>query len=137
MPPATLTRPGRSHSAISILVYCVYLGMGGLIMALAPDRLTSLLHVRPSDGLWIRMAGCLAFVLAIKGAYGAVQELRGNMQLDVYTRAGFAVFLTVLVVVGTAQPPYLLFAAVDFAAAVWTQLALRADLKAGRFIPRQ
>ena len=113
-------RPRRSKSAISLLVYAVYLGTGGLIMGLAPDRLTALLHVRPSDGLWIRIAGCLAFVLAIKGAYGAVHEQGGNMQLDVYTRSGFASFLTLLVLVGTAQPPYLLLAAGDFAASLWT-----------------
>jgi hypothetical protein len=131
--PAMHARPGRSKSAISLLVYAVYLGTGGLIMGLAPDRLTAFLHVRPSDGLWIRIAGCLAFVLAIKGAYGAVHEQGGNMQLDVYTRTGFASFLTLLVLVGTAQPPYLLLAAGDFAASLWTQLALRADRKAGWF----
>ena len=55
------------------------------------------------------------------------------MQLDVYTRTGFASFLTLLVLTGIAQPPYLLLAAGDFAASLWTQLALRADRKAGRF----
>ena len=131
MSAATLTRPGRSQSAISLLVYAAYLGTGGLTMALVPDLLTSTLGVRPSDGLWIRIGGSLATVLAIKGAYGAVHEMRGNMQLDVYTRTGFASFLTLLILLGTAQPPLFVLAAIDFAASAWTQVALRADRKAG------
>jgi len=96
-------------------------------MGLAPDLLTKVLHVPPSDGLWIRIAGCLAFVLAIKGTYGALHELTGNMQLDVYTRIGFAIALTLMVLLRIAHPPYLFLALVDFAAALWTQFSLYAD----------
>jgi hypothetical protein len=133
MPSAPVTHSGRSRSATSLLVYAVYLGTGGLTMALIPDLLTSTLQVRPSDGLWIRIGGSLAFVLAVKGAYGAWHEMGGNMQLDVFTRTGFASFLTLLIVMGIGQPPLFILAAIDFAASIWTQLALRADRKEGRF----
>ncbi len=133
MSAATVTHSGRSHSAVSLLVYAVYLGMGGLTMALIPEQMLAFLQVRPSDGLWIRVAGCLASVLAIKGAYGALRESSGNMQLDVFTRTGFASFLTVLILLGIAEPPLFILAAIDYAASIWTQFALRADRKAGRF----
>jgi hypothetical protein len=127
------TSSWRSRTATSIIAYSIYLGIGGIWMGTAPDSLTSFLHVPPPDGVWIRMAGCLAFVLACKGIYGALHGLTGLMQMDVYTRTGFAVFLTVLVLVGIARPPYYLFLAlVDFAAAMWTAFSLRADRKASQ-----
>lgn len=114
---------------LSIIAYSAYLGTAGLCMALIPNVLIPLFGLEPTDEVWVRLFGFLAFVLGVKGIQGARQGYVRMMQLDVYTRLTFGVFLTVLVLMGLSPPVLLAFAVIDLAAAAWTEVALR---RAGR-----
>lgn len=118
-----------SKPAISLTVYAIYLGVGGAISALFPNFVLHLLGLPPTNEVWIRLWGALAVALAAKGYNGARQNSRNSMQFDVYTRTGFATFLVALIVLGLSPPVTLFFAVVDYAASIWTQLALWAEHK--------
>ncbi|MBW8875633.1 MAG: hypothetical protein JF614_11780 [Acidobacteria bacterium] len=113
-----------SKTGVSIVAYSIYLGSGGLGMALIPNVLLGLLGLPPTPEPWIRLFGFLALVLAAKGINGALLNLVPVMQFDVYTRICFSLFLTALIVLGLAPRIMFIFAAIDFAAAVWTQVTL-------------
>jgi hypothetical protein len=115
---------------LSIVVYSIYLGTGGLGMAFIPNVMLHLLGLPPTNEVWVRLFGFLAIVLGAKGLNGAHLKLLPVMQFDVYTRVCFSLFLTTLIVLGLCPRIMFIFAAIDFAAAVWTYLSIRADKRA-------
>jgi hypothetical protein len=120
-----------SKTSISIIAYSIYLGCGGLGMALIPNVMLGFFRLPPTTEVWIRLFGFLALVLAAKGINGALLNLVPVMQFDVYTRLCFSTFLTVLILLGISPPILFVFAVIDFAAAVWTQVTLSAAKRKG------
>ena len=118
-----------SRARLSIIVYGIYLASAGVVLAFAPNLLFSLAGIPETKEPWIRLAGCLAMVLAIKGIQNSKQEIPELFQMDVYTRAFAGTFIAVLALTGIAPRILLLLSAVDWGGALWTQLALRADKK--------
>jgi hypothetical protein len=121
-----------SKAGVSMTVYAIYLGSSGLGLALIPNVLLHVLGVPPTHEGWIRIFGSLAVVLAAKGYNAARLNLVPSLQFDVYTRTGFGIFLTVIVVLGLVPPIMVIFAIADILASVWTQLALLADKRSER-----
>lgn len=122
-----------SKAGVSITAYCIYLGSGGVVLAFKPNVLNHVLGLPPTKEVWIRLFGALAVVLAAKGFYAARLNLVPTFQFDVYTRTAFAVFVTVLIIMGLSSRILLILAVVDVLFAVWTQLALAADRRSARF----
>lgn len=115
--------------ATSLIVYAIYLGVGGAIVALVPNMFLDLADLPRNDEVWIRLYGALAVALAAKGYHGARRNSIPSMQFDVYTRTGFATFLTVLVIIGIAPLITIIFAIIDYVGSAWTQLAIWAERK--------
>ena len=125
-----MARRRLSRPSLSIIVYSIYLGASGVAYAFVPNALLRLIHLPPSNEVWIRLFGLFAILLAVKGVYGALQNLIGLMQIDVITRTFAAAFLVGLVALGLGPRFFLLLAAVDFAASVWTQVGIFAEKRA-------
>jgi len=119
-----------TKAGLSITAYCIYLGSNGVVAAFKPSLVSQVLRVPPTKEVWIRLFGFLALVLAAKGYYAVRLNLTPMFQLDVYTRAAFGTFLTVLIIMGVSPTFLLILAVVDIVGAVWTQLALVADGRA-------
>jgi len=116
-----------SRARVSIMVYGSYLATAGLVLALFPGFLLSLARLPEVHGVWIRLAGSLAFVLGAKGIQNSSAEFAPGFQFDVYTRTLVGTFLFVLIYVGIAEPVIAVLAVLEYAGALWTELALRAD----------
>jgi hypothetical protein len=116
-----------SKTSVSIIVYSTYLGSAGAGAAFIPNTLLPILGLPTTNEVWVRLFGALALLLAAKGFNGALLNLLPSMQFDVYTRTCFAVFLAVLIIIGLSPPILIILAIIDIVAAVWTQLAIRAD----------
>ena len=116
-----------SRARLSIFVYSIYLSVGGLAMMIIPNVILKLVGHPPTTEPWVRLFGALAFVLAAKGFNYSPLEIRPLFQFDVYTRSFFASVLLVLVLIGQAHPILLIWTVVDYGAALWTALAIRAD----------
>lgn len=113
-----------SKTGISIFAYSIYLGSAGVAMALIPNMLIRMLGLPETQEVWVRLFGFLAFVLGVKGIHGAITNNVPAMQLDVVTRTAFSIFLTVLILLGVSPGILIIFAIIDFAAAVWTQVTI-------------
>lgn len=113
-----------SSTSISLIVYSIYLGTAGTALALIPNIIFPPLNLPGADQVWCRLFGFLAIVLSVKGIYGALQGSIPTMQLDTITRACFSVFFAVLVFIGISPRVLIIFAIIDFVAAVWTQVTI-------------
>jgi hypothetical protein len=116
-----------SRARLSIFIYSIYLAGGGLAMVIIPNVILSLVGHPTTSEPWVRLFGALAFVLAAKGFNYSRLEIQSMFQFDVYTRSFFATVLLILVLIGIARPILLVWTVVDYGAALWTALAIRAD----------
>jgi len=116
-----------SKARVSIIAYGVYLAGAGIVLALIPNVLMDLARIPEDHGFWVRLAGCLAFVLAIKGIYISTAENVSFFRFDNFTRSFAGTFMLILVLTGIAPKILLVLAAIDYGGALWTELAIRAD----------
>jgi hypothetical protein len=116
-----------SKARLSIIVYGVYLASAGLVLALIPDVLMNLVGITGDRCFWARIAGCLAFVLGIKGIYTSSAENVSFFRFDNFTRTFAATFMVILVLTGIAPKIILALAAADYCGALSTEIAIRAD----------
>ena len=114
-----------SKPARSIFVFGVYLAVLGVTLVTVPNLLLGLFGFAETREVWIRVMGMLVLILGVYDVQAARQEWDGFIRLSVPLRVSVPAFFGAFVVAGLAPPVLLLFAAVDFAAAAWTWLALR------------
>lgn len=114
-----------THAARSVFWFGVYLGVAGGGLLLAPALALGPAGIPVPEEPWARVAGVLALCLAVyylvAARSGAVAVLRATVPV----RAAVALVFAALVGLGLAPAGLLLFAAVDFAGALWTALAHR------------
>lgn len=111
----------------SIFVFGLYLlGLGALLLA-APNLLLAIFGIPATQELWIRVVGMLLLFLGVYDVQAARAHLAAFIRMSVYLRASVVLFFGAFVAAGLAPAVLLLFAAVDFAAALWTELALRSE----------
>lgn len=114
-----------SKPARTIFVFGIYLVVLGITLVAVPNLLLGLFEFAETREVWIRVVGMLVLILGAYDLQAARQEWDGFIRLSVPLRMSVPVFFGAFVLAGLAAPVLLLFAAVDFAAAAWTWLALR------------
>jgi len=115
-----------SKPARTILMFGVYLLALGAILVGAPNLLLGVFGIAATQEVWIRVVGMLVLILGAYDVQAARQEWEGFIRMSVPMRLSVIVFFAAFVAAGYVSPRLLLFGAVDFAAAAWTWLALRA-----------
>jgi hypothetical protein len=116
-----------SRARLSIVFYSIYLAGFGAVTALMPNLVLMLAHQPQSTQIWVRLCGVLTFVLGAKELLNSRLEIAWLFQLTVYTRWFVATVITILVLFAHAPPILLVLAAIDYGAALWTQIAIRSD----------
>ena len=116
-----------SKARVTIIAYGVYLATAGLVLAFIPNVLMNLVGIPDDRCFWARLAGCLAFVLGIKGIYNSSAENFAFFRFDNFTRTFAATFMVILVITGIAPKIILALAAADYCGALSTEIAIRAD----------
>lgn len=116
-----------SKSAFSVKAFGFYLLVLGVGLTLVPNLFLSVFGMPPTAEVWIRVVGLLLFNIGVYYVYAAKCEARAFFQATVYTRTLVLVSFAVFAGLGLASPVLVLFGAADFAGAIWTQLALRAE----------
>ena len=114
-----------SPPAKSLFVFGIYAVAAGVGLLVMPGLVLETLRFPPAQDGWVRVVGALAIAVGAYHIVGARNNLLPYIRASVWGRIGFAVLLGSLVVASAMPPSLLLFAAIDFAAAVWTALALR------------
>ena len=116
-----------SKSAMSVMVFAVYLVLLGLVLVLAPNTLLRAFRLAPTGEVWIRVVGMLVLILAYYYWNASRAGLRVFLRWTVAARTAVLLFFIAFVIAGLAPPTLILFGVVDFSGAVWTALALRGE----------
>ena len=112
-------------AALSVAVYGAYLLVNGIGLVFSPAMPLALLSLPAANEPWARLFGLVAGEIGFYFIFAARSELAAFFRATVYGRAGAVAVFVGLVLFGIGPMQLLLFAAVDFLAAAWTQLALR------------
>lgn len=116
-----------SKPAFTVKAFGLYVIVLGIALVLAPKLLLALVGMPPTTEVWIRVVGVLAFNIGVYYVYAARCEARAFFQASVYTRVLVLVSFATFAGLGLASPILVVFGLADFAGAVWTLLALRAE----------
>ena len=116
-----------SKSALSLFVFSIYLYLLGFVLVVTPDTLLRLFKFPETDGLWIRVVGMLVIILGFYYSHAARAEIRPFLVWTVIARTSVLLFFIAFVIAGLAPTVLILFGAIDFAAAMWTLMALRSE----------
>lgn len=116
-----------SRSAVSVFVFSIYLYLMGFVLVVTPDTLVRIFKFPETDGLWIRIAGMLVIILGFYYSHAARAEIRPFLVWTVIARTSVLLFFIAFVIAGLAPPTLILFGVIDFAAAMWTLLAMRSE----------
>ncbi|MCB9080651.1 MAG: hypothetical protein H6555_02960 [Lewinellaceae bacterium] len=112
--------------AKSLFVFGLYLILiVGLGLILMPVFLLDLFQLPYGDDIWIRFVGMLALVLGIYYLAIARNDVQVMFPITVWMRLFAALFMIAFWVMGKLGWGILVFAATDFAGAIWTWLAMR------------
>ena len=110
----------------SVFGFGIYLAVAGAGLLFAPQLVLAPVGIPAPQEVWIRVVGVLALSLATYYGVAARSGATAVMRATVPVRICVTVAFGALVALGLAPAGLLVFAAVDFAGAVWTALALRA-----------
>ena len=116
-----------SRSALSLFVFSIYLYLLGFVLVVTPNTLLRIFEFPDADGLWIRVVGMLVIILGFYYSHVARAELRPFFVWTVIARTSVLLFFVAFVIAGFAPTTLILFGVIDFAAAMWTLLAMRSD----------
>ncbi len=119
-----------SAVARSLVVFGWYLLGFGIVLVLIPNVAFSLLGLPTTDEVWIRVAGVLVLVIGYFNVRVGPLDFLPYARLTVHARVAVLVFFVAFVLAGLAKPIVILVGAIDFAGALWTAAALRADPRA-------
>jgi hypothetical protein len=118
-----------SKSARSVFVFAIYLFVLGATLVVAPGLIIRAFGFPEPDDLWIRIVGMLVIILGFYYSHAAHAEFRAFFGWTVIARTAVPLFFITFVLAGLAPPILVLFGLVDFAAALWTFLALRSEAR--------
>lgn len=116
-----------SKSAISVLVFGIYLIVIGLGFLLMPNTMLDLFGLPPTTEPWIRIVAMLLLILAYYYIQTARNGIKTFFRFTVHARASVVVFFTVFILLDIAPPILIMFGIVDLLAALWTAWALRSE----------
>jgi hypothetical protein len=116
--------------ATSLLVFGIYLILGGLGFAFAPDLALGMFGLPASTEPWIRVVGALMLVLGFYYIRAARADLRAFYLWTVQARVGVFVVFVLFILLQWAPLTLALFAVIDLLGALWTFLTLRASSQA-------
>jgi hypothetical protein len=117
-----------AQTKISMLVFGLYMFLvGGIGFCFFPNTMSILIGLKAADGIYIRMFGLLAAVLAVNYFVMVQQTAIAFFKLSIAMRYVATLFMIYLVACGIAHQNLLLLAFVDTMTATWTLLALWYD----------
>jgi hypothetical protein len=119
-----------SRSAMSVFVFSIYLYILGFVLVVTPDTLLRIFSFPETDGLWVRVVGMLVIILGFYYSHAARAEMKPFFVWTVIGRTSVLLFFIAFVIAGIAPPALILFGTIDFAAAMWTLIAMRSDAAA-------
>ncbi|UCG26986.1 MAG: hypothetical protein JSV24_08395 [Bacteroidales bacterium] len=113
-----------SASAISILVFGIYIVIVGTGFLFIPNKILPLFKFPETSEPWIRIMGIIVAIIGFYYIIAALNELTPFFWATVVGRFAILVGFILLVVTRKAQPMLIGFGVVDAARGFWTLLVL-------------
>lgn len=114
-----------SKTAVSILVFGLYLMLVGPVLVLVPNLLLALFAIPETSEVWIRVLGVVATVLGYYYVEAARHELTAFFRATVPARLIVLVCFSVFVLMKLTAPTLIVFGLIDALGALWTALTLK------------
>ena len=111
-----------SASALSILVFGIYLVVIGTGFILMPNTILPLFKFPKTNEPWIRVMGAVVLVLGFYYIIAAQNELSSFFWATVFGRFGVLILFSSLVIFRKTKPMLILFGIIYAIGAVWTLL---------------
>ena len=111
-----------SASALSILVFGIYLVVIGTGFILMPNTILPLFKFPKTNEPWIRVMGAVVLVLGFYYIIAAQNELSSFFWATVVGRFGVLILFSSLVIFRKTKPMLILFGIIYAIGAVWTLL---------------
>ena len=121
-----------SKAAFSVKASCVYIIALGLALALVPNLVLSVLRMPPTSEIWIRVLGVVIINIGVFFWVAARTESVALFRTSVVVRPLALLWFGAFVLLGLVSPVLLLFGVIEAAGALWTWLALRTEVRAGK-----
>ena len=113
-----------SHAAKSMLAFGLY-GIGlGLVLMVNPNLVLELFRIKPTQEVYLRLAGVLLVIHGFYDIQAARHELTIFFQWSVYAHVPIIIVFAVFVWLGLASRWLILFGAIDLLFSIWTSYAL-------------
>ena len=116
-----------SKSALSVLVFGVYLSILALGFLIIPNTVLSLFGLLPAEDFWVRVVGMLLLGLSYYYIQMARLEFKPFFRFSAQARALVIVFFIIFYLLDYTKAGLLVLGGIDFLAASWTALALRSE----------
>ncbi|MBK9336977.1 MAG: hypothetical protein IPM98_10460 [Lewinellaceae bacterium] len=116
-----------TSSARTVFYFGIYLFGVGITLLLSPNFMLRLFELPETSEVWVRVVGMLVGYLGFYYVQAGRMEMEGFIRLSVFTRSTAIIFFAGFVWFGFAEPPFILFGALDFLGALWTWWALRLE----------
>ena len=114
-----------TSTAKSIFYYSFYMMGMGLCLLFSPNLILGAFGFAPTNDIWIRILGLLAFCAGILYFYCGRTNQTGFFRISVTERIVFFLGIVGIVLFLPANPMLILIGSVDLFGAIWTALTLR------------
>jgi len=112
-------------SAKSVCYFGFYLYVVGITLIVAPNFLLNTLQIPPTNEVWIRVAGVLAFCIGYYYHRAGSANIQAFFKHTIATRVFVFLSFSAFVMLNYISPLLIIFGAIDLAGAMWTWMALR------------
>lgn len=116
-----------SKSALSVLVFSLYMFSLGTILLLYPNILLKIFSIPETNEVWIRVVGMLVCVLGYYYLQASRNEIKAFFKWSVLGRTSVLFFFIAFVLFNLAPPILILFGVFDAVAAFWTHSCLKKE----------
>ena len=116
-----------SKSALSVLVFGLYLSILAFGFLIFPNTILSLLGLLHTNEVWVRIVGMLLLGLSYYYLQMSRLEFKPFFRFSTHARALVIVFFIIFFILDFTKVGLLILGAIDFLAALWTALALKSE----------
>ncbi len=118
-----MTRSGKSLFYFGIYGVCA-----GLLFLIIPNTIIHLTHLPTLPNGWTRVIGLLAVIIGVYDIVCGRADLKPFIRASIYTRLGFALCTTMILLSGEMPFTIFLIGIVDALGSVWTIVALKSEI---------
>jgi len=116
-----------SKSAISVLVFGIYLAIIGLMLLIVPNLLIVSFGIEPTSEVWIRLSGILLMAIATYYYLGARYEIIVIFKATAFIRSTIIFFFSAFALLDMVSPSIIIFSVIDLIGGLWTFYLLKKE----------